>query len=366
MCKNVKVLLSSARPVLTAVCAPQNMPLDNSYSLDACTGRLHAIFNETFETKIAGIFTVGTGTIANAMALATLCQPHESILCHPKAHVNGAECGAPEMMTGGAKMVPIGHGPGEDDGHGRLSLDCIVRNLGPPRSGRAAQARAGGVHTPPVGALSITQPTESGTCYTVEQVAQIGAACEERGIPLHMDGARFANAVVSLGCTPAETTWKAGVKILSFGATKNGTFGAEAVLVFDEELVEKAAFLHKRAGQLFAKGRFLSAQLVGYLQDEAWQRTAAAANAAAQRMSQGLIPLGARMVHPVETNLLFVTMPSSVAKALHAAGHSFGATPIGEDGMEVQSRICCNWRTSEEDVDAFLAVVGGKHATASL
>ena len=347
--------------------AAQEVALDDSYSRDACTERLHAMLNEVFETEIAGIFTVGTGTIANAISLATLCQPHESILCHPAAHINGAECGAPEMMTGGAKLVPIGHGPGEDDGHGRLSLECISHNLGPPRSGRAAQARSGGVHTPPVGALSITQPTESGTCYTVEDVAKIGSVCEERGIFLHMDGARFANAVVSLGCTPAATTWKAGVKVLSFGATKNGTFGAEAVLVFDEALVEKAAFLHKRAGQLFSKGRFLSAQLLGYLQDDAWQRTAAAANAAALRMSQGLITLGARVAHPVETNLLFVTMPSAVAKAAQAAGHSFGATPIGNDGLEARSRICCNWRTTTEDADAFLAAAAaGDQARASL
>jgi threonine aldolase len=303
---------------------------------------------------------VGTGTIANAMALATMVQPHESILCHPSAHINGAECGAPEMMTGGAKMVTIGHGPGEDDGHGRLSLECIAGSLGPPRSGRAAAARAGGVHNPPVGALSITQPTESGTCYSIDDVAAIGAMCEEKGIPLHMDGARFANAVSTLSCTPAETTWKAGVKILSFGATKNGTFGAEAVLIFDEALVEKAAFLHKRAGQLFSKGRFLSAQLLGYLQDAAWQRSAAGANAAALRLSEGLTALGAEMVHPVETNLLFVVMPRAIADALQSAGHSFGASPVGDDA--VRSRICCNWRTNMADVDAFLAVAEGAAA----
>ena len=214
-------------------------------------------------------------------------------------------------------------------------------------------AKGGGVHNPPVGALSITQPTESGTCYSLEEVRAIGDLCEERGVPLHMDGARFANAVATLGCSPADTTWRAGVKILSFGATKNGTFGAEAVLVFDEELVEKCSFLHKRAGQLFSKGRFLSAQLEGYLAHDAWKASASNANAAATRMSEGLVALGADMLHPVEANLLFLLLPVAIDDALKAAGHSFGASP-DRDGM-VRSRICCNWRTAAEDVEMFLA-----------
>ena len=187
----------------------QDVALDDSYSQDACSSRLHALFNAAFECEIAAVYTCGTGTIANAIALATMCQPHEAILCHPDAHINGAgeilltfcslfchilltfcslfarmlptlgrsECGAPEMMTGGAKLTPIGHLPGESDGHGCLSLDCIADNLGPPRSERAAIARAGGVHNPPVGALSITQPTENGTCYSLEEVRAIGDLC---------------------------------------------------------------------------------------------------------------------------------------------------------------------------------------------
>jgi threonine aldolase len=312
-----------------------------SYGADPMTGRLTALARDVFETDLA-IFPVSTGTAANGLALAALSPPYGAVYCHETAHILLEECGAPEFYTGGAKLIGLA------GTSGKLDRARLVEALE-----LAAEA---GVHHASPAAISLTQATEWGTVYRPEEVADFARLARERGLRLHMDGARLANALARLGCSPAELTWRAGVDALSLGLTKNGALAAEAVLVFDPALAAGMAERRKRAGQLLSKMRFVSAQLVAMLEKGRWLGYAAHANAMADRLAAGLgaVP-GARLVQPVEANELFVAMPEALIAALRAEGFAFHdwLVPAGETGPVV--RLVASFATTPETVAAFVA-----------
>ena len=289
---------------------------------------------ELFETEVA-VFPVATGTAANSLALAAMTPPHGAIYCHADSHIQQDECGAPEMFTGGAKLVPLA-GAG-----GKIAAGDLERAL--------AKAGIGVVHHVQPAALSLTQATEAGTVYRPDEVAALADIAHRHAMGVHMDGARFANALVSLNAAPADLTWRAGVDALSFGATKNGAFAAEAVLLFKPDLARAFAFRRKRAGHLFSKMRFLTAQLDAYLADDHWLANARHANAMARRLADGLGAIGGlALVHPVEANELFVTMPDPTIEGLMKAGFQF----YRWDGQVC--RLVTAFDTQAAHVDAFV------------
>ena len=262
-----------------------------------------------FETELA-IFPVATGTAANGLALAALSPPYGVVYCHETAHILLEECGAPEFYTGGAKLIGLPGTAGKIDGK------RVVESL--------ALAAGAGVHHASPAAISLTQATEWGTVYRASEIRALADLARAHGLRVHMDGARLANAIARLGCAPAELTWRAGVDMLSLGATKNGALAAEAVVVFDPALAAGLAERRKRAGHLLSKMRFLSAQLVAMLEHGRWLAYAAHANAMADRLAAGLAAIaGVRLVQPVEANELFLAMPEQLAAALDAEGFAF-------------------------------------------
>ena len=306
-----------------------------SYGDDPVTTRVAARVAEVFETECA-VFPVATGTAANALALSVLAPPYGAIYCHAGAHAHVAECGAPEFYTGGAKLVAL------DGADGKLDPADLAAAL--------AHGGAGVVHHAQPAALTVAQLTEVGTAYTPAELAALTEVARRHGLGVHMDGARFANAVAALGCSPAEASWRAGVDILSLGGTKNGCLAAEALVVFKPGLADQIGFRRKRAGHLFSKMRFLSLQLDAYLADGLWLKLAAHANAQAARLAAGLAALpGAAIAHPVDANEVFVTLPPAVADGLAAAGFGFARW---DDRMV---RLVTAFDTYPADVDAFLA-----------
>ena len=262
--------ISSACPEVMEALAKANEANSPSYGEDPWTHDLAARLGEIFETPVT-VFPVTTGTAANALALSTLTPAFGKIFCHELAHINTDECGAPELFTGGAKLIDM---PGAN---GRITAQALEETI----------YGAGNVHHAQPASVSITQACESGTVYSIEEIEAIAAVAHSHNLSMHMDGARFANALVTLGVTPAQMTWQAGIDVLSFGGTKNGCLAAEAVVFFKPELVGDFAFLQKRAGQLLSKSRFISSQFAGYLADDVWMRNARQANLMAQRLSKG-------------------------------------------------------------------------------
>jgi threonine aldolase len=310
----------------------------DSYGKDPATARVVEALGAVFERPVSA-FPVATGSAANSLALACAVPPWGAIYAHEAAHIETDECGAPEFFSGGAKIVKV---PGD---HGRIDPAALARMLG--------EAGFGDVHSVQPRALSLTNGTEAGTVYTPDQVAELAAIARQHGLFVHMDGARFANAVAALGCTPAEITWKAGVDALSFGATKNGCLAAEAVVFFapDPARDGELGFRRKRAGHLFSKMRFLSAQLEAYLADDLWLDLARHANAQARRMADGLAAVpGVGLAHPVEINELFVHLPAPVRGALEAAGIGMAAW----DATTV--RMVTAFDTDPADVDRVVAI----------
>lgn len=306
------------------------------YGADAISRGLEKRFAEIFEHEVA-VFPVATGTAANALALAALTSPWGAIFCHEDAHIATDECGAPEFFSAGAKLVTL---PGA---HGKLTPERVDEQC----------VGAGVVHNVQPAAISITQQTEAGTVYNADEVAALGALTRRHRLGLHMDGARFANAVAALGCTPAASTWRAGVDVLSFGATKNGALAAEAVVFFDRARAAAFGFRRKRSGHLLSKMRFIAAQLDAYLRDELWLRNARHANAMAARLATGLASMrGAQLLHPVEGNEIFVALPEMVIAGLGAAG--FGFYRWRKDPV---LRLVTAFDTEPTDIDKFLATV---------
>lgn len=313
-----------------------------SYGADALTARVTARLRDIFETDLAA-YPVGTGTAANALALATIVRPYGAVLCYEEAHIATDECGAPEFYMGGAKLVTL------PSTTGRITAMQI--------EGAMARAVDGGVHHVLPEAVSITQATEWGTVYTAEQVGALGETCRRRGLQLHMDGARFANALAHLGATPADITWKAGVDVLSFGATKNGAMAAEAVIFFNPALAAGFERRRKRAGQLWSKLRYISAQLDGYLADDVWLRHARHANAMATALAQGLAGLpGVRLVQDVQANELFVAMPDDLIDALQAEGAVFYRWIDAPGEAQPVVRLVTSFRTAPAEVEHFLSL----------
>ncbi len=314
------------------------------YGEDDITAGLANLYGALFETEVA-VFPVGTGTAANALALSLMTPPYGAIYCHREAHIEVDECGAPELFSGGAKLVVL---DGDDGKIPSATLEAALEKAG-----------GGDVHHVPPAALSLTQLTECGTVYTPREVMALSEVAHGQGLHVHMDGARFANAVASLGCSPAEASWRSGVDILTFGATKNGALAAEAVIIFKPELAREAAYRHKRVGQLFSKMRFISVQLEAYIADGLWLDNARRANAQAARLAEGIeVTPGVRLLHPVQGNELFATMSEPVLSGLLADGFTFNRW---YEGGVVTARLVTAFNTAPEDIDAFIASLG-RHA----
>lgn len=329
--------VTGVAPEIMAALIAANQGTAMPYGHDEYTQRLQTLFSELFETDVI-VFPVATGSAANSLALSVITPPYGAIYCHNESHINLDECGAPEFYTAGAKLVTI---PGE---HGKISADDLAVKLN--------KAGAGIVHHIQPAAVSITQATEAGTVYTIDEIRQIAEVTHAHNLNLHLDGARFANAVVSLSCTPADITWRAGVDILSFGATKNGAMAAEAVVFFNKKLAETFAFRRKRGGHLFSKMRFLSVQLEAYIKDNLWLRNAAHANKMAAKLFNGLIGLPeAKVCHPVEANEIFIQLPEIVIQGLFGGGFQFYRWE-GENSTTL--RLVTAYNTKEEDVNAFI------------
>lgn len=328
---------SPAAPEILAALQSANSGHAHAYGEDGITSGMRKRFREAFETDLE-VLPVATGTAANSLSIAQLAPAYGAVFCHCEAHLHADECGGPEFYSGGAKVIPLS---------GELAKIC-------PQALRSAVARMQemGVHESQPSAVSISQATELGTVYKPDEIREIAGIARRGGMGLHMDGARLANAVQRLGCTPAELTWKAGVDILSFGATKNGAMAAEAVLVFNSNRAAGLARRHKRAGHLFSKMRFMSVQLETYLKDGLWLRFAERANRAADALSTGLGRLaGVEVLYPVEANEVFVRMPPPLADSLKAAGHEFHQWPGSLDHF----RLVTCFATRVDEVNAFLA-----------
>jgi threonine aldolase len=323
---------AAACPEVMAALAEANR-LDTAYDGDAWSRRLNGAFSDLFEAPVEALW-VATGTAANGLALAALCPPFGGVVCHRLAHIQVDECGAPEFYTGGGRLM-LCEGEGA-----KLAPDAVEALL---------ESVPPAVHHVQPRALSITNASEYGRVYTPDETAALGALARARGLGFHVDGARFANAVASLGCAPADLTWRAGVDALSFGFTKNGGMSAECLVLFDPALAEAAHFRRKRAGHLLSKGRSLAAQLLAMLEGDVWLGNARAANRAAARLAEAA---GAdRLLHPVEANEMFVRVTAHEAAALRAQGFDFYDWAPGE------ARLVTAWDSDPAHVDALAAAI---------
>ena len=340
---------AGAAPEILAAIVAASEGVAPAYGADPWSRRAEARLAEVFETDVAA-FLVASGTAANALALSALARPWEAAFCHEESHVHDDECGAPEFFTGGAKLVGIA---GFD---GKITPDGLRETL--------ARFPRGLVKSPQPAALTLSQVTEAGTLYSLDEIAALAEIAHAAGLAVHMDGARFANAVVSLGCSPAEMSWRAGVDVLSFGATKNGALACEAVAFFDRSKAESFPYLRKRGGHTLSKGRLLGAQMAAYLEGGLWLDLAARANTAARRLSDGLFALpGVRAGWPTQANEVFVIAPTRAIAAWRAAGGVFYDWPTrgvpperAPRPDETLIRLVTSFGTSREDVDSFLAL----------
>ena len=322
---------ASVHPNVLAALGAAN-DVDTAYDGDALSQSLDSRFSDVFECDVTALW-IPTGTAANALALASLCPPHGSVICHKDAHIQIDECGAPEFYTHGAKLLL---GEGEGAKIDASAIDAI-----------AASIRKD-VHQAQPHAVSITNATEYGLTYRADEVAAIGETARLLGLGFHMDGARFANAVASTKASPADLTWRAGVDVLSFGFVKNGGMNAEALVFFKPALVEATHYRRKRGGHLLSKGRYLAAQLLAMLKDDLWLKNAQAANGAAQLLARAS---ARRLVYPVEANEVFVRMSPTEAASLRAQGFDFYDWGPGE------IRLVTSWNQPETEVSALALAI---------
>ncbi|MEO5719956.1 MAG: low specificity L-threonine aldolase [Chthoniobacterales bacterium] len=307
-----------------------------SYGEDPWTRRVCDLTREIFETECE-VFMVFNGTAANSLALAQLCRSFHSVLCHEHAHIETDECGAPEFFSGGSKLLPT------RGANGKLDLGEIEATMQKQRD----------LHSPKPRALSVTQSTELGTVYSRAELGAIADFARARSLYLHMDGARFANAVAALGCAPKNITWELGVDVLCLGGTKNGAGGGELVVFFNKELAREFDYRAKQAGQLASKMRFLAAPWAGLLRDGVWLRNAQRANAAAERLALSLAGLPyLKLAFPREANALFLHMPGQLVAGLHQCGWHF--YKFLEPDIH---RVMCSWAATDEMCDSFVADV---------
>ncbi len=313
----------------------------HSYGADAWTQKVEQRLRQIFQKPDLVSFPVATGTAANVLALSCCTPPWGSIYCHPTAHIAVDEANAPEFYTG-AKLEPI------DGPAGKIDSKALANAL--------AQPVYGVVHHPQPSAVSITQATECGAAYAPEEIAAIATSTHRQGLKLHMDGARFANALSYIDCSAAELSWQAGVDVLSLGATKNGALGAEVVIFFDADLAREFEFRRKRGGHLFSKMRLLSSQLDAYFADGLWLSNAKHANIMARRLVAGLTTLkGTSLLYPVDANEIFVVLPAHMHDALQAAGAQYHPWPSDRPG-ERAFRLVTAFDTEPAAVDKFLAI----------
>jgi threonine aldolase len=323
--------IASAHPAVLDAMLAANAP-DTGYDGDALSRALDQRFSDLFETAVAAHW-ITTGTAANSIALASLCPPHGSIICHADAHIQNDECGAPEFYTHGAKLLLV-DGPGA-----KLTAPAVAARVADiPQAVHWAQPHA----------VSITNASEYGCVYSAAETAEIGALCRAKGWGLHLDGARFANAVASLGASPADLSWRAGVDILSFGFVKNGGINAEALIFFDAGRAAAFGAMRKRAGHLMSKGRFAAAQLLALLDDDRWLNNARAANRGAARLAAAAPD---RLVCPAQANEVFLRLAGPEAAALRAQGFGF------YEWAPEQIRLVVSWDQPAAEIDALASAL---------
>lgn len=333
-----------AHPAVLAALAAANQGPASAYGADAESEALSTALAHLFETKVWA-YPVATGTAANSLTLAAMTPPWGAVLCHREAHIETDECGAPEAFSGGAKLVLI-----EGQG-GKITPTALTEALG--RNQR-------GIHSVLPSALSLTQATERGTVYTPAEVRALTAIARTAGLKIHMDGARFANALAYLGCSPADVTWRAGVDVLCFGGTKNGAMAAEVIVVFDESLAEGIERRRKRFGHLLCKQRFAAAQMGALLTGGLWLELAGRANTLARALGAAF---GPAVLSPVEANAVFVQMPEPALTQLEQAGVQFYRWGSAGSG---QARFVVRWDQPEEDITALAALIDAQVALRSM
>ena len=304
------------------------------YGNDQISSDLQNKFSEIFEKEVI-VFPIASGTAANALALATMTPSFGNVYCHRLSHINTDECGAPEFYTGGAKLVNLQG----------INGKIIAEELNESISGK------GIVHHTQPSSVSITQVCETGEVYQLDEIKKISEVAHKHNLNMHMDGARFANALVSLNTTPAEMTWKSGIDVLSFGATKNGCLAAEAIIFFKKELVGNLGFLMKRAGHLLSKMRFVSAQLDAYISNDVWLNNAKHSNEMGKKLSDGLAKHNSiEIAYPTEANEVFAKLPRDIIDHLNSEGYI-----INEDELDGKAvRFVAAWNTHASDVESFL------------
>jgi threonine aldolase len=342
-------IMGASAPVLQAIVAANDGALP-AYGADSLTAGVERRFAEIFERDVA-VFLTATGTGANALALSALVPPYGMCVCHREAHVIDDECGAPEFFMHGAKLA---------------GLDGVGAKIAPGTLQAFLDGLSPSVKQMPPRALSLSQLTECGTAYRPGEIAALAGIARASGMRVHMDGARFANALVELGCSPAEMTWRAGIDVLTFGATKNGGLAAEAVVFFDRSLADAMPWLRKRGGHTLSKGRLLAAQFEGYFASDHWLENARHANAMAARMSEGLLAIaGLRLAWERAGNEVFVVMRKPLVAALRDAGcvfHEWTATNLAPGERlstdETIVRLVTSFATTGDQVDGFLALTG--------
>jgi threonine aldolase len=330
--------LAGALPEVMDAVVAAGKGAQGAYGGDEWTQRMDRLLSEVFEREVS-VFLVGTGSAANALALSMLAPPIGRVFVHPGAHAQTDECNAPEFFTGGAKLHPVA---GE---HGKIKaadLEAAIAGVGKDP------------HWAPPSAITVTQVNEAGTVYTTDELGALGEVAKRHKLGFHLDGARFANALAAKNASPAAMSWKAGVDILSFGGTKNGCLALEAVVLFDKSRSEEMGFRRMRGGHLFSKMRFFSAQMEAYLRDDLWLRTARHSNGMAKRLADGLTKTpGIEILHAVDANEIFLTLPVKMADGLEAEGVRFYRWTTGPRPM---IRLVASFETTQAEVDAVLAL----------
>lgn len=338
-----------AHPQVMQALMDANSGYETPYGADKLMDEVRGSLRDIFEAPDAAVYLVATGTAANCLGLATVCPPTHTVFCSPNAHIHVDECNAPEFYTGGAKLTLVGDAD-------KLTAEAVRTAI------EGEEVR--GVHGPQRGPVSITQATEMGQVYSVSEITEITSVAKDFGLPVHMDGARFANALVTANCSPAEMTWRAGVDVLSFGGTKNGCTGVESVILFDPARAWEFELRRKRAAQLYSKHRYLSAQMAAYLRDDLWLSSARAANANMARLAEGLRALPeAEFAYEPAANMGFVWLPRGLLRRLKSEGAVFniwsGNLDKGPEDEKLLTRMVTDWSLPAEDIDRFLALTTG-------
>jgi threonine aldolase len=313
------------------------------YGKDTIMDEVRDRIREIFEAPEAAVYLVATGTAANVLALACYTQPWQTVFCSKVAHIEEDECNGPEFYSGGAKLTLVD----TDDKMTPEALDAAIN-----------RQTVGNVHGAQPGPVSITQVTERGSVHSLAELRALTAVAKKHGCPVHLDGARFANAQAALGCSSADMTWKSGVDVVSFGGTKNGCLGVEAVIFFDPAKAWEFELRRKRGAHLFSKHRYLSAQMAGYLEGDTWLDIARASNANAKYLADGLRTAGATFLHEPDANMIFARFPRAVHQKLHDAGaryYLWDGTLEGPSNEMVAARMVCDWSITTDQIDSFLS-----------